>query len=133
MKHSIVEKQQSDIAQKRLLIIDDERDFAEYVGEIGIDMGYDVTVTDNAMDFMKAYRKSEPTSIVIDMVMPGVDGVELIGWLAQQHCEAHIMIVTGYNPRYAELAENLGDAKGLSNIKSYTKPLKLADLRQALS
>ncbi len=133
MTQEAVDNNKASGSDRRLLIIDDERDFAEYVGEIGEDMGYEVQVTDNAMDFMKFYRTLQPTSIVIDMVMPGVDGVELIGWLAQQHCEAHIMIVTGYNPRYAELAENLGDAKGLSSIKSYTKPLKLADLRQALS
>lgn len=129
----IVEQQALDQSHKRLLIIDDERDFAEYVGEIGEDMGFQVSVTDNAIDFMKAYREYPPTSIVVDMVMPGVDGVELIGWLAQQNCTASIMIVTGYNPRYAELAENLGGAKGLSRIKSYTKPMKLADLRQALA
>lgn len=128
-----METQDSNQSSKRLLVIDDERDFAEYVGEIGEDMGFEVKVTDNAIDFMKAYREFSPTSIVVDMVMPGVDGVELIGWLAQQTCTANILIVTGYNPRYAELAENLGGAKGLAKIKSYTKPMKLADLRQALS
>ncbi len=117
----------------RLLIIDDERDFGEYVGEVGEKLGYDVVVTDNAMDFMHAYREKKPSMIVVDMVMPGVDGVELIDWLAQQQCDSRILIVTGFNPRYVELAEGLGGAKGLPHIKSLTKPVKLADLRAALS
>ncbi len=118
---------------RRLLIIDDERDFAEYVGEVGDNLGYDVVITDNAMDFMSSYRTRIPNTLVLDMVMPGVDGVELISWLAQQECPSKIIIVTGFNPRYVELAENLGDARGLEHIKSLTKPVKLSDLRAALS
>ena len=118
---------------RRLLIVDDERAFAEYVGEVGTDMGYDVVVTDNAMDFMSSYREKTPATLVLDMIMPGVDGVELIGWLAQQKCTSKIVIVTGFNARYVELAENLGDAHGLPHIQSLTKPIKLSDLRDALS
>ncbi len=119
--------------ERRLLIVDDERDFGEYVGEVGENLGYDVVVTDNAVDFMDAYQEKIPSMIVVDMVMPGVDGVELIDWLAQQHCVSRILIVTGFNPRYVELVEGLGGAKGLPYIKSLTKPVKLADLRAALS
>ncbi len=119
--------------KRSLLIIDDERDFAEYVGEVGDNLGYEVVITENAMDFMNEYRAKTPTTLVLDMVMPGVDGVELISWLAQQGCPSKIIIVTGFNPRYVELAENLGDARGLEHIKSLTKPVKLSDLRAALS
>jgi len=118
---------------RRLLIVDDERAFAEYVGEVGSTMGYDVVVTDNAMDFMSSYREKKPATLVLDIIMPGVDGVELIGWLAQQKCTSKIVIVTGFNARYVELAENLGGAHGLSHIQSLTKPVKLSDLRAALS
>ncbi len=118
---------------RRLLIIDDERDFGDYVGEVGRKLGYKAVVTDNASDFMQSYRDEIPDFVVVDMVMPGVDGVELIGWLAKQKCKAKILIVTGFNPRYAELAEDLGGAKGLPAIQSLTKPIKLADLRAALS
>jgi CheY-like chemotaxis protein len=119
--------------KRRLLIVDDEADFAEYVGKVGEKLGLNVTVTSTAMDFMGAYKKNRPDIVVLDMVMPGVDGVELIGWLAQQNCTARIIIVTGFNPRYVELAEDLGGAKGLPHITSLTKPVKLADLRAALS
>ncbi|MEH6402761.1 MAG: response regulator [Sneathiella sp.] len=118
---------------RRLLIVDDERDFAEYVGEVGTKLGYDVVVTDNAMDFMSSYREKIPDTLVLDMIMPGVDGVELIGWLAQQKCTSKIVIVTGFNARYVELAENLGEAHGLPFIQSLTKPIKLSDLKDALS
>ena len=118
---------------KRLLIVDDERAFGQFVNEVGIGLGFDVVVTEKASDFMSAYNETMPTNIVLDMVMPEIDGVELITWLANKKCTAKIIIVTGYNPRYIELAEDLGDAKGLPDIISLTKPVSLSDLRAALS
>ncbi|OUR76436.1 hypothetical protein A9Q83_14810 [Alphaproteobacteria bacterium 46_93_T64] len=118
---------------KRLLVVDDERAFGEYVKEVAVDLGYDVVLTDKATDFMSSYIAAQPTNIVLDMVMPEIDGVELISWLALQRCTAKIIIVTGYNPRYIELAEDLGGAKGLPDIVSLTKPVALRDLRNALS
>ncbi|WP_169568594.1 response regulator [Sneathiella limimaris] len=121
------------LAEKHLLIVDDEREFGEFVKTVAEAMGFKVTVTEKAQDFQASYLSSVPTHIVMDMVMPGIDGVELISWLAQQNCEANILIVTGFNPRYIELAEDLGGAKGLSKIQTLTKPVALADLRKALS
>jgi len=118
---------------KRLLIVDDERAFGEFVSEVATDLGYEVVITDKATDFMSSYIASPPTNIVLDMVMPEVDGVELISWLASQKCSAKIIIVTGFNPRYIEFAEDIGGAKGLPHIISLTKPVSLSDLRAALS
>lgn len=118
---------------KRLLIVDDERAFGEFVSEVAVDLGFDVIITDKASDFMSSYDETPPTNIVLDMVMPEIDGVELISWLANKKCTAKIIIVTGYNPRYIELAEDLGGAKGLPDIISLTKPVSLSDLRAALS
>ncbi len=118
---------------KRLLIVDDEREFGEFVKTVAESMSYDVTVTEKAADFQKAYLDANPSVIILDMVMPGVDGVELINWLAAQKCTSKIIVVTGFNPRYIELAEDLGGAKGLPDIATLTKPVALADLRHALA
>jgi len=117
---------------KHLLIVDDEREFGDYVKTIALEIGFSVTVTENATDFMTSYSKKIPSVIVMDMVMPGIDGVELINWLARQKCTAKIIVVTGFNPRYIELAEDLGGAKGLSKIKTLTKPITPEDMRKAL-
>ncbi|WP_025899838.1 response regulator [Sneathiella glossodoripedis] len=118
---------------KRLLIVDDEREFGDFVKTVAEGMDYEVTVTEKASDFQRSYNETTPSVIILDMVMPGVDGVELINWLAQEKCTAKIIVVTGFNPRYIELAEDLGGAKGLPDISTLTKPVALADLRQALS
>jgi len=64
--------------------------------------------------------------------MPGIDGVELVQWLAERGEQLHLIIVTGFAPNYAMLAKKLGEAKGLISVTTLTKPVRLADLQEAL-
>jgi DNA-binding response OmpR family regulator len=121
------------MSKKRVLIIDDEKMFGDFVCRVAEGLDYEVCVTDRAEDFKTAFGDFGPDIIVLDMVMPGVEGIELVNWLADNGCTARIIVVTGYNPHYAEFAKTIGSARGLSSVTSYTKPISLADLRAALS
>ena len=70
---------------------------------------------------------------VIDVVMPGTDGVELVQWLAQKNIDLHLIIVTGFAPDYATLAKKLGEAKGLRSVTTLNKPVRMAALQDALT
>ncbi len=118
---------------KRLLVIDDEPAFGSFVKEVAEGLGYDVRVTAKADEFADTYETFDPTVIVLDVVMPEVDGIELVQWLAQEKCKAKIVIVTGYNPHYADAAKRLVSAGDLPSVMTLTKPVSLADLRAALS
>lgn len=119
-------------SNKKLLVIDDEPAFGSFVKEVAEGLGYDVRVTAKADEFAEAYETFEPTVIVLDVVMPEVDGIELVQWLAQEKCKAKIVIVTGYNPHYADAAKRLVSAGDLPSVMTLTKPVSLADLRAAL-
>ncbi len=73
------------------------------------------------------------TAVVLVVVMPEVDGVELVQWLAERKSSVHLIVVTGYNPRYSELAGKLGEAKSLRSATNLAKPVALAELRAALN
>ena len=64
--------------------------------------------------------------------MPKVDGIELIGWLADQSCRSRIIVISGYNPDYAGFAKALGRTKGLNDVITLSKPVSVAELREAL-
>lgn len=119
-------------AAKRLLVVDDEPDFADFVKRTAEAMGYDVSALSDPNLFKNAYTAFKPDVIVLDMVMPDIEGIELVQWLAQQGCEAKILVVTGYNPYYGKMALGLGEVGGL-RVESHQKPISLADLRDALS
>ena len=71
--------------------------------------------------------------IVIDMVMPELDGFDLVRWLVEQKSHAKLLLVTGHNPQYAKSAQIQSAAKGISKVKTFTKPVSVSKLRAALS
>lgn len=120
------------MAGGRLLICDDEERFGRFVQRVAIDLGFEVRVTNSAADFIAAYDDFGPTVIVLDMIMPDMDGNELILWLAQRRSPADLIICTGYNPDYATNAKILAEFKGLKSVNTLRKPVSVALLREAL-
>jgi DNA-binding response OmpR family regulator len=118
---------------KRLLIIDDEPDFGQYVCGVAEGMNFNVRVTTQAPQFKEAYENFDPTVIVLDVIMPETDGIELVNWLAEQHFRGALIVVTGFTPHYASMASTLSVAKGLVSAATLFKPIGLVDLRAALT
>ena len=117
---------------KRLLVVDDEPDFADFVMRTVEGLGYDVTALSDPNLFKDAYKAFGSHVVVLDMVMPDIEGIELVQWLVEQSCKARILVVTGYNPYYGKMALGLGEVRGLS-METHQKPISLATLREALS
>lgn len=117
---------------KRLLIVDDEPEFGEFVRQVALDLGYEVLVTTSGLDFQRSYHPFQPTKIVLDMVIPDIDGNELLLWLLQQGYSADLIITTGFSPEYAQDAKTLAEFKGLRAVTTLVKPVSLAQLRAAL-
>lgn len=116
---------------QRILVVDDEPEFGTYVGDVARGLGYQVEITTNADAFMQVYDKFDPSIIVLDVVMPEIDGIELLKWLSERECTAKIIIVTGYNPNYASMATTLGGRQGLNTL-NVTKPISVQDLRELI-
>jgi ActR/RegA family two-component response regulator len=117
---------------KRLLVIDDEADFGTFVGRVAGGLGYEVALTRCAAEFQDAYRRFAPTHILVDVIMPDRDGIEIVSWLATMGCKARIFIISGYSSHYVEAAKAIGNSQGLGSVATLKKPISLADLRRAL-
>jgi CheY-like chemotaxis protein len=117
---------------KRLLICDDKPAFGRFVQNVAEDLGYEVRVTTEGRAFIEAYKSFKPTTIILDMIMPGMDGNEIVLWLAQQRCTARLIIVTGYMPDYAVHAKVLAEYKGLRPATTLHKPIEVSELRAVL-
>lgn len=121
------------MADKRLLVIDDETEIGEFIRVVAEEMGYDVRVTASAEEFRALYESFDPTVIMLDVVMPEIDGIELLRYLAAKKCRARVLVMSGYSAKYLESAERLSEAYGLGNIEPVTKPIRLAKLRELLT
>jgi len=118
---------------KRLLVIDDEPDFAALVVTVATRLGYAASAAANPRAFRQAVIAAPPDVIVLDIVMPEQDGVELIQWLDAINCTARVVIVTGFNPAYAVSARRLAEIRGRLQVSVIHKPVKLDDLRAAIA
>ena len=65
------------MARENVLVVDDERDILELV-KYNLDKeGYRVTVVASGEDALAATRAKMPDLIVLDLMLPGVDGLEV--------------------------------------------------------
>jgi CheY-like chemotaxis protein len=122
----------SSAAPRRLLVVDDEPRFAAFVREAAEGAGMQVETAGNGEEAKAVYRRFDPDVIVLDVVMPVMDGVEFVQWLGEEGCRARLVVVTGYNPHYGRLAEKLGQAKGIGSVTVLNKPVRLHQLLVAI-
>ena len=120
------------MADRRLLIIDDEPDIGAILKYIAEDCGYEVNATMAADEFKIAYASFKPTAVVVDLALPNTDGIELFRWLADQGCTLPILILSGFDDKVLESAKLLGEARGLQMRGIITKPMDLRAVRALL-
>jgi len=116
------------VSLNRLLVIDDEGDLAAFIAETATDMGFDAHAFSDPVKFRQMVDSFQPTVLVLDLQMPQVDGIELLRWLAEVGCDAHILIASGMDTRVVTTAEQLGLSLGLKMAGTMTKPMALDNL-----
>lgn len=120
------------MSEKRLILIDDSQEFCDFVSRVAEEKEYDVKVTLRPEDFMREYEGFDPTVVVLDILLPNIDGIELIRWLAHQQCHAPIILVTGGDISNMNSARKMAEMHSLNILAELSKPIEVADLRAAL-
>lgn len=121
------------MTQPRLLVIDDEPALAEFVAQVAGDCGFVPILTSNDRAFRDAVLSERPDMVVLDLGMPGMDGVELLRFLADEDHRAPVLIISGFDRRVLESAFRLGEALGLEMVGPLEKPVRLEELEHLLS
>ena len=121
------------MAQPRLLLIDDEPALAEFLANAAEESGFEAVITARDDEFRETFLSLRPEMVALDLGMPGMDGVELIRFLAEQEYRAPVLIVSGFDRRVIESAFRLGEALGLIMAGPIAKPVRLEELETILS
>lgn len=116
----------------RLLLIDDEPALAKFMADAATLSGYTPLVAEDHRQFKSMYRELHPDMVAIDLGMPGMDGVELIRFLAAQKARQPVMIVSGFDDRVLESAMRLGVEMGLTMVGPVHKPARLEEVEDLL-
>ena len=121
------------MSQPRLLLIDDEPTLAEFLASAARESGFDAVIAVDDEEFRSEFLSERPAMVALDLGMPGMDGVELIRFLAHHDYEAPVLIVSGFDRRILESAFRLGNALGLSMVGPVEKPVRFEVLQDMLS
>ena len=118
---------------KRLLLVDDEPGTTEFIQTIAEENAlFEIRTANRADDFKAVFLEWHPEAVILDLAMPGTDGIELLRWLAETGCKARIAIISGFDRRVLEAAGRLGEASGLIISDKLSKPIRLVAMRQVL-
>lgn len=118
----------------RVLVVDDDLHVLRTFRAMLEQVGHQVETVNCGSRFMAAYVRMKPDVVVLDVVMPGVDGIELIQWLSDIGSEVKVVICSG-SPvgNFGEMAARFARAAGLANVRLLPKPFRLAALTSAIS
>ena len=116
----------------RLLVVDDEPDITDLLTEVAEDLGFHVTQVHDGNDFAEAYGNILPAVIILDLNLPGIDGVQILRFLDKQNCRAKILLASGMDMRTLAAATKVGSQYNLDIAGQLAKPLLLEDIEAAL-
>jgi len=117
----------------RLLLIDDEPALAAFVANAAAESGYTAQVATHYLQFREEFLENRPNMVALDLGMPGMDGVELLRFLADENYSAPVLIISGFDRRVLESAFRLGLALGLNMVGPLEKPVRLEVLETLLN
>lgn len=112
----------------RMLVIDDEEDICDLIAEIAMRHGLDVKTISNPENVAALLVEFKPGLIMLDLMMPGIDGVEMLRLLAEHVKDAKLCLISGSDTRVLNSARRLGSAHGLDVVAALEKPLSIPTL-----
>jgi DNA-binding response OmpR family regulator len=110
-----------------IVIIDDEAAVAETLADSVRDQGHTVAIGHSGAEGLALLAKQTADAVFLDLVMPGLSGVELLKEIRRGHPELPIVVVTGR----AE-AQDLDEVRRLGVTDIVEKPWTLKYVDEAL-
>jgi len=110
-----------DKTKSTILLVDDEEDILDFVGYNLRKEGYNVVTSSNGRDGLKIARKDIPNLILLDLMMPEMDGIETCQEL-KRYPELKDTIIVFFTARSEDFTQILGLDAGADDY--ITKPIK---------
>jgi len=108
----------------RVMVVDDEENIREVLSNFLSDLGYEVVVATDGQDALNKFNKGEYDLIVSDLLMPSIDGLELLKRIREIDKDVIFLMITGY-PSIETAVEAI--KKGAYDY--ITKPFHMEDVK----
>jgi len=125
---------------QNVLVVDDEVDVRDAIKRVLDRAGYTVRATDNAGSALAELRRSAADVVITDIIMPKINGVELIDFIRKEFPAVRVIAISGggnfgisaYQPNAITTTAYLAAAERAGAHLILTKPFESRDLIQAV-
>ncbi len=132
------------LAKAKILIIDDEKDIGWLFSKILTEEGYQALTALNGQTGISIIKKEKPDLVILDLKLPGMDGIEILREIRRFDKDLCVIILTGYKAvksaveamklgAYDYLAKPVDIEKLKTHIKNALKTQRLTHKAASLS
>lgn len=113
---------------KKILIVDDQYGIRALLYEVLGKEGYKTFQAANGQQALQIVKKDKPNLVILDMKIPGMDGLEILQEIKTINKEIKVIMMTAYG----EL-DMIQKAHDLGALTHFTKPFDIDELRYVVN
>ncbi len=110
---------------KKLLVVDDEPEICDFLKSFFEERDFDVLTANSGADAITAVGQAKPQVVLLDIHMPGMDGLQALKVIKEKYPRVKVIMVTALETR-----EKIEEAMRLGADNYITKPLSLEYLEK---
>jgi two-component system response regulator MtrA len=118
---------------ERLLIIDDEIAITQVVGSIATELGVEFRALNASLTAAEVFMEYQPDVVIIDIIMPGKDGIDVLNDIMNTGIPTRIVLTTGVSEGYLRLAQAIARFHGVEPFRVLKKPFRHIELVKLLT
>ena len=123
------------MAKRKILLVDDEVDFLELMKTRLEASGYEVITANNGKEALYRFKNDKPAALLLDIMMPELDGLSVLKQIREQDATLPIFIVTAFSNEDRVRAAGKMNATGFiiktqdlgKEIKNITQAIEIAE------
>jgi CheY-like chemotaxis protein len=118
---------------RKLLMVDDQTGITRTVGQIAQRLGLEFKAVHDPRLAVAEFIDYQPDIVILDMVMPELDGIDVLNDIILTGQPARIALSSGYGDAYLALAAGVAHYHGIETPAMLRKPFRRSELEDFLS
>lgn len=115
------------MTKNKILIVDDEPNVCQFLAEYLNYRGFETLIRNSGVEAIKLIKAEPFDAILLDLIMPEMNGLEVLEKIKQMNITVPVIIVTGVKDKHVA-----DDAMSLGAVDFIPKPIDLDRLEQSL-
>lgn len=113
--------------KSKVLLVDDEEIVRRSLSDWLVASGFQVVTAGDGEEALEIFRNGQTDAIVLDLKLPGIDGIEVLREMKALNPQAQVIIITAYGT-----VDNAVNAMKYGASDFITKPFEPEELEQAI-